>query len=81
VLATLIDGTPLKGVPIEITVRAGTSGYCSSWDPRRWSWHHGCKQVFREEYIVPADGIVNFVIPGSSVSQQTRSLKIKVCSQ
>ncbi|XP_067056984.1 pregnancy zone protein-like isoform X1 [Acropora muricata] len=77
VLATLIDGTPLKGVPIEITVRARTSGYCSSWAPRRWSWHHGCKQVFREEYIVPADGIVNFVIPGSSISQQTRSLKIK----
>ncbi|KAK2568089.1 Pregnancy zone protein [Acropora cervicornis] len=38
------------------------------------SW---CKQVFQEEYIVPADGIVNFVVPGSSISQQTRSLKIK----
>ena len=77
-LATFIDGTPLKGVPIEITVKARTSKSCD-WDSRSWS--RECKQVFRGAYIVPADGIVNFVVPGSSISQQTRSLKIKVCSQ
>ena len=79
-LATLIDGTPLKGVPIEITVKAQTFTYCD-WEPRSWSWARECKQVFRGAYIVPADGIVNFVIPGSHISQQTRSLQIKVCSQ
>ena len=78
-LATLIDGTPLKGVPIQISVMAQTD-YCN-WKPWRWSWVPVCKQVFQETYIVPADGIVNFVVPGSSISQQTRSLKIKVCSQ
>ena len=80
VLATLIDGTPLKGVPIQISVKAQTSDYCN-WERWRWSWVPVCKQVFQETYIVPADGIVNFVVPGSSISQQTSSLKIKVCSQ
>ena len=77
--ATLIDGTPLEGVPIQISVKAQTD-YCN-WERWRWSWVPVCKQVFQETYIVPADGIVNFVVPGSSISQKTSSLKIKVCSQ
>ncbi|XP_015766361.1 PREDICTED: ovostatin-like [Acropora digitifera] len=76
VLATLIDGTPLEGVPIQISVKAQTSDYCN-WERWWWSMYPVCKQVFQETYIVPADGIVNFVVPGSSISQQTSSLKIK----
>ena len=79
-LATLIDGTPLEGVPMEITVKAKTFTSDCNWEPSSWSSTPDCRQVFRGAYIVPADGIVNFVVPSANISQQTRFLKIKACS-
>ena len=77
--ATLIDGTPLEGVQVKITVKAKTFTSDCEWE-FSWSSTPECRQVFQGAYIVPADGIVNFVVPNASISRQTRFLKIKVCS-
>ncbi|XP_044164285.1 pregnancy zone protein-like isoform X2 [Acropora millepora] len=81
VRATSIDGTPLEGVPVKITVKAKTFTSDCEWEGSSWSSTPACRQVFRGAYIVPADGIVNFVVPNASISRQTRFLKIKASYQ
>ena len=69
--ATLIDGSPLKGQSVEIIVRASKK-----------TSHHwlGTTQevVFQKRFTVPANGVITFVVPGESISQDTKSLSLKV---
>ncbi|XP_068740975.1 alpha-2-macroglobulin-like isoform X2 [Montipora capricornis] len=77
VQATLIDGSPLKGESVEISVRAKKRSQYCSWYKSYWQWGRQCKEVFRKSFTVPADGIINFVVPGSQISMETSSMELK----
>jgi len=46
-----------------------------------WSWYHNnAVTVFQERITVPANGLVDFVVPGSNIIQTTKSLSLEVSS-
>ncbi|XP_068693904.1 alpha-2-macroglobulin-like [Montipora foliosa] len=77
VQATLIDGSPLKGESVEISVRAKKRSQYCRWYKSDWQWGMQCKEVFRKSFTVPANGIINFVVPGSQISMETSSMQLK----
>lgn len=74
--AILIDGSPLKGESVSIVVKAGTYGRYGSCYGRR-----ACKELMRRSFTVPASGIVDFVVPGSNITEETKSLFMQVSSK
>ena len=44
------------------------------------SWYHDNVIVFQERITVPANGLVDFVVPGSNIGQTAKSLSLEVSS-
>ena len=60
----MIDGSPLRGKSVEIIVKIGDDN----------------QPVFRKQFPVPENGIVDFVVPSKHISQKTKSLRLQVSS-
>ena len=62
----------MKGESVHVIITARKSD---------WSWYYGnVETVFREKITVPANGLVDFLVPGSKVIQTAKSLSLKVSS-
>ncbi|XP_020628885.1 C3 and PZP-like alpha-2-macroglobulin domain-containing protein 8 isoform X2 [Orbicella faveolata] len=67
--ATLPDGSPMKGESVHVIIKARKSD---------WSWYHNnAVTVFQERITVPANGLVDFVVPGSNIIQTAKSLSLE----
>ena len=71
--ATLIDGTPLKGEPVDIVLKIPDNRYGAC-------YHRSCKTVFTKRFTIPANGIVDIVVPSSKIPNDAKYLILQVSS-
>lgn len=62
----------MKGETVHVIIRARKSD---------WSWYHdNTVEVFDKRITVPANGLVDFLVPGSKVIHTAKSLSLEVSS-
>ena len=70
--ATLPDGSPMKGESVDVIIKAR---------PSDWSWYRdNAVTVFHKRITVPANGLVDFVVPGLKVKNTAKWLSLEVSS-